>query len=330
MKISVIIPVYNSSGFINQSYRLVLQQGLDDIEIIYVDNNSDDDSVSLITQLCLKDNRVKLYHQPKQGAGPTRNLGLSKAKGTYVYLFDVDDEIYPDALKNMISILDDHPEVDAVFGKMVKSYDSIKETKKPIDESLNVFVRTPPELGLRWFGDLKTVVGPPAFLYRKDVFKKIGFYNEALRLGEDTAFDIKLGMLRKVAEYDAYVYLYRKHQLSTTQKAKQQDLMIFHTWKRYILEHLPFYFKYEVPFEYKQILFHGLFGTMGKLIFYSHGFNNRVATMKTMPNDIRPLKLPLFLWMYLWLLVLLPLRILLKIYVYWLAKGYVGYKLNYL
>ncbi|WP_242202507.1 glycosyltransferase family 2 protein [Aestuariivivens insulae] len=330
MKLSIIIPVYNNSKFIDQSYRMVIQQELDDFEIIYVDNNSVDQSVSLIEQICLKDSRVQLYHQRKQGAGASRNLGISKANGEHVYLFDVDDEIYPGVLKRMIKILDTTPEVDAVFGKMVKSHKGIANTKKPTDETLEVIVKNPPDLGIRWFGDLRTVVGPPAFLYRKAVFKKIGFYNEALRLGEDTAFDIRLGMLCKVAAYDAYVYLYRKHNLSTTQKAKKQESMIFHTWKRLVLEHLPFYVKYEPLLAYKRILFHGIFSAMGKLIFYTKGLHKRVGLVKQIHQDIVPIRLPFYITLYLWLLVLLPIKILLKVYVYWIAKPYVARKLSYL
>ena len=124
MKLSVVIPVYNGADFINKSYNSIINQNIKDFEILYVDNNSTDDSVKEIESLKEKDSRVKLLFQPKQGAAPARNMGINNASGGYVYVFDVDDEIYPKALQNMINVLDQNDGVDAVFGKMVKKLHS--------------------------------------------------------------------------------------------------------------------------------------------------------------------------------------------------------------
>ena len=122
MKISVVIPVYNGGDFIEKSYDSILNQNLSDFEIIYVDNNSKDDSVANIKKVVERDPRARLLIQPTQGAAPARNMGIKEAAGEYVYVFDVDDEIYPNALNTMISVLDDHTNVEAVFGKMVNIY----------------------------------------------------------------------------------------------------------------------------------------------------------------------------------------------------------------
>src|SRR5690606_1246980 len=202
MKLSVIIPVYNGADFIEKSYNSIINQQLADFEILYVDNNSKDNSVEKIESLIQTDARVKLLIQTKQGAAPARNKGIEKAQGDYMYLFDVDDEIYPGALKSMLEVLENHPNLDAVFGKMVKSNKGISEIIKPNDETFKTVLYDKPYWGLFWFASLKEVVGPPAFLYRASVFKKIGLYNETLRIGQDTALDIKLGMTCDIAFLD--------------------------------------------------------------------------------------------------------------------------------
>src|SRR5690606_32565515 len=174
MKLSVVIPAYNAAEFIDKSYESIINQNLIDFEIIYVDNNSTDATNKAIHQLLSRDNRVKLLLQPKQGAAAARNMGIKAAKGDYIYVFDVDDEIYPNAINTMVGVLDRYKDVDAVFGKMVKSYKGISETDKPKDESCEVIIKEKPYWGLRWFSSLKYVVGPPAFMYRASVFKKIG------------------------------------------------------------------------------------------------------------------------------------------------------------
>ena len=189
MKLSVVIPVYNGADFIEKSYHSILNQQLDHFEILYVDNNSQDASVTQINQLVALDSRVKLLKQSKQGAAAARNMGIKHAEGDYVYVFDVDDEIYPHALQKMVAVLDTYPYIDAVFGKMVKSYQGILNTVKPNDETHEVILRDTPYWGLQWFSSLKAVVGPPAFLYRKSIFDRIGFYNESIRNNEDTALE---------------------------------------------------------------------------------------------------------------------------------------------
>lgn len=328
MKVSVIIPIFNGADFVLKSYQSIINQNLIDFELIYVNNNSTDSTEDEIKTLQHKDARIHYFFQPKQGAAPARNMGIKKAKGDYVYVFDVDDEIYPNALNRMIHVLDGYPNVDAVFGKMVKSYNDILDTEKPIDETNEVILKDPPYWGIHWFSSLRHVVGPPAFLYRKKVFDKIGFYNEDLKNDEDTALDIKLGMTSNVAFLDTYVYLYFKHHNSTIQQTKKKGRMIFHTWNRYTKEHLPFYLENDVPFRFKEILFGQLFGSMGKLICHTNSFKKRKQQMNDIQNDIKPLLVPIFIKLYLTILVFLPHKPLLKFYVYYLSPWYVNKQLK--
>jgi glycosyltransferase involved in cell wall biosynthesis len=319
MKLSVIIPVYNGADFIEKSYQSIISQNLTDFEIIYVDNSSKDRSVDKIKNLVAADARVKLLVQTKQGAAPARNLGIENAKGVYVYIFDVDDEIYPNALNKMISVLEMYKDVDAVFGKMVKSYKSIYETVKPDDETDKVIFKEKPYWGVHWFSSLRNVVGPPAFLYRKKIFEKIGMYNEDLRIGQDTALDIKLGMTSKVAFLDSYVYLYFKHESSTIQQTKKNENMVFYTWTRLIKEHLPFYINNKTPIEFDEILIKQIFSSIGKLVYYTEGIQQRFSMLKKIMLDIKPLKVPFLLKSYLRLIILFPFSYILKFYLYYLV-----------
>lgn len=324
MKISVVIPVYNAEAFIKKSYNSIMHQSLTDFEIIYVDNNSADQSLQELKKIENQDHRVRVLQQTKQGAAPARNLGLQAAQGDYVYLFDVDDEIYPDALNTMIKVLDDYPKTDAVFGRMVKSKKSIPETIKPDDESLKVIFKDKPYWGIQWFRDLSTVVGPPAFLYRKKTIEALGYYNEDLKIAEDTALDIKLGMTCNVAFLDMYVYLYYKHESSILESSKKDQDQIFNLWQRLSKAHLPFYFKNDTPLEFNTILFKQLFSTMGKIVSRTKGFSNRWRKLKTINAEVAPMQLPLTLKMWLMLLAIIPNKNLLKVYVYHVSHRYVS------
>ncbi|MBT8279908.1 MAG: glycosyltransferase [Bacteroidia bacterium] len=323
MKLSVVIPVYNGADFIIKSYNSIVDQEVEDFEIIYVENNSADNSLTNIEALVEKDDRVKLLVQPKQGAAPARNMGIAEAKGDYVYVFDVDDEIYPNALNTMIKVLDDYPEMDAVFGKLVKSSKCIPETEKPSDETLEVIIKEKPYWGLEWFNDLRIVVGPPGFLYRKRVFDAIGMYDERLKNNEDTAFDVKLGMTSNVAFLDMYVYLYFKHETSTIQMAKQKMNRVYMQWPRIVKSHLEYYNENPVPLRFKAILFKQLYNAMGKILFLTEGRQARKEKKQELMEDIGHMKLPFFIKMFLNLLVLSRNQYLYKFYAYYIVPYYI-------
>lgn len=88
-KVSVVMPVYNASRFLNESINSILNQTLDDLELICVDDGSTDNSLSILNSF--KDHRIKVYSRDHQGGGNARNYGLSKITGKYLYCMDADD-----------------------------------------------------------------------------------------------------------------------------------------------------------------------------------------------------------------------------------------------
>lgn len=320
MKVSVVIPVYNGADFIQKSYQAIQNQQLTDFEIIYVDNNSTDTSSDQVRELMQLDSRVSLYFQTKQGAGPTRNLGIAHATGDYIYLLDIDDDIYPNAINTMLAVLEAHSNLEAVFGKMVKSDQSIAKTPKPSVDTFDVVMKSAPYWGLRWFSNLKYVVGPPAFLYRRTVFERIGGYNEALRVGQDTAFDIKLGMLCDIAFLDMYVYLYYKHQVSTTHIVKNTLPRAFMVWPRLVNEHLPFYLEHEVPARFKQLLFAQLYQSLGRQLLFTKGLRKRAKLREQLLSDLQAIAVPIDIRAYLVILVLFPFEPVGKVYRYVIVR----------
>lgn len=101
VKVSVIIPVYNAEKHLRQCIESVLAQTLREIEIICVDDGSDDESVSILEEYQKQDPRLMILKQDHQFAGTARNYGKSIAKGEYLVFWDADDYFDPDALKEM-------------------------------------------------------------------------------------------------------------------------------------------------------------------------------------------------------------------------------------
>jgi glycosyltransferase involved in cell wall biosynthesis len=104
MKISIIIPVYNAEHFLERCLDSVLLQTLTDIEVICIDDCSQDNSFNILQQYAQMDNRLKCFsNEINIGQGLTRNKGLDIASGEYIAFVDSDDWIEPDMYEVLYS-----------------------------------------------------------------------------------------------------------------------------------------------------------------------------------------------------------------------------------
>ena len=88
--ISVVIPTYNRATIVLKAIRSVFRQTFQDLEIIVVDDGSDDQTCQRI--LALRDARITiLRHQENKGAAAARNTGVAAAKGKYIAVLDADE-----------------------------------------------------------------------------------------------------------------------------------------------------------------------------------------------------------------------------------------------
>lgn len=101
VKVSLIIPVYNAENFLRVSINSLLNQTLADIELVCVNDGSKDDSLKILENFSKKDPRIKIIDQENQGCGAARNKALDNANGDYIYFFDPDDYLVPDALEKL-------------------------------------------------------------------------------------------------------------------------------------------------------------------------------------------------------------------------------------
>ncbi len=97
VKVSIIMPVYNTAPYLRQCLDSVLAQTLKEFELICVDDGSTDGSVEILEEYAATDNRIQILKQQNQYAGVARNNGLKVAKGEYVIFLDSDD-VFADVL----------------------------------------------------------------------------------------------------------------------------------------------------------------------------------------------------------------------------------------
>ena len=104
VKISIIIPVYNTEKFIEESLFSVLSQSIREIEIICVNDGSIDKSKEILQKIAFIQNRIILINQENKGVSSARNSALKFAIGEYLLFLDPDDMFRPEALNDLLNI----------------------------------------------------------------------------------------------------------------------------------------------------------------------------------------------------------------------------------
>lgn len=143
-KISVIVPVYNSINCLERCVRSICAQTYSEIEILLIDDGSDDGTDKLCERLAAEDVRIRTYHKKNGGASSARNVGLRIAEGEYFGFVDSDDYIEPYVYEKMMRALEE----GGYFAAQI-SRDEVDEEGKRLPD-----ICIPPEK--RWFCDSET------------------------------------------------------------------------------------------------------------------------------------------------------------------------------
>lgn len=134
--ISIIIPVYNAEEEIKDCLDSIIKENDVEFEIIAIDDGSKDNSLKILNEYAIHDNRIHVVYQENMGNSITREKGIQLAKGEFIYFVDADDKIETDTLKNISSHLSDDLDI-LVFGY---SIDYIKENySKIVSENPGTF-----------------------------------------------------------------------------------------------------------------------------------------------------------------------------------------------
>ena len=119
--VTIIIPIYNGKDYLNRCVSSVINQTYKNIEIILVDDGSNDGSGALCDEFTKKDKRIKVFHNKNFGVSYSRNFGMDMSCGQYIFFLDSDDYIDEEVIDNLI--------------KNVKNYDLIKVSHKVIQNN---------------------------------------------------------------------------------------------------------------------------------------------------------------------------------------------------
>lgn len=134
IKVSVVIPVYNTEKYIGKCLESIISQSLQEIEIICVNDGSTDGSMDILEAFSRKYQKIKVFNQKNTGASFSRNRGLRAAKGKYIYFMDCDDMLLPGALERLYGLAESNELDMLLFNVMVKYENDGLKKKYHFDE----------------------------------------------------------------------------------------------------------------------------------------------------------------------------------------------------
>ena len=122
--VSIVIPVYNTEVFLENTVESVLQQTYDNKQIILVDDGSPDNSPAICNNLAEKYNCVTTIHKENGGLSSARNAGIEKATGKYILFLDSDDTLEVCTIEDMVKIAEDKDSDAVIPNSYYKVYDN--------------------------------------------------------------------------------------------------------------------------------------------------------------------------------------------------------------
>lgn len=219
-KVSVIVPVYNSESFLRQCLESIACQSYPVLEIILIDDGSDDESLKICQEYGLADERIRILCQAHQGVSAARNRGLAAATGAYLLFVDSDDMIHPRLVEAFAEQME-KSNADLAFCNWweLESHEMGRAWSQLLEKKVASKWELAERQGVEeWiYEKLRYVLsGIGGKMIRRSIIGSLTF-DERLLSGEDTVFLYCLFCEEiRMAYLDQEWYLYRRHTESIT------------------------------------------------------------------------------------------------------------------
>jgi len=199
--VSIVLPTYNGSRYLRKSIESCLKQTYHNIEVVVVDDCSTDTTPAIVKSF--QDPRLHYHRNIKNQRLPrSLNIGFTRAKGEYLTWTSDDNEYSPEAIQEMLSVLEKNPDADFVYADYWAYYE---------DTGLKELKALPDRLDMR----RQNQVGA-CFLYTRRVYETIGDYNPYYEIVEDYDYFNRITKRFRAVHCAKPLYLYLYHSKSLT------------------------------------------------------------------------------------------------------------------
>jgi len=219
MKVSAVIPAYNSAEFIAEAITSILKQSTPVYEIIVVDDGSSDNTLAVVKGLS---GNIRYHKQDNRGPAAARNQGIKMASGDWIAFLDADDQWTPDKLKKQLATLSRYPELHLIAGDMAEiDQDNHLLTPSVLDKHqlLAVYLLEQGRPITHALSKLlhKNFIPTGTVLVRRETLLAVGLFNESIRYGEDLELWAKIAANYPMSCLPEILMLRRLHGHNATQ-----------------------------------------------------------------------------------------------------------------
>lgn len=213
MVVTVIIPVYNRAQHIRCAIASVLgQTAALPLDVLVIDDGSTDDTAQILADLAAQDPRVRVIRRENGGVTRARNTGLENLlpETEFITFLDSDDVMAPDRFTTDLQILLDDPEVGITYGDMLITFEIDRDTLSVPADAKQITL---------------TGIHLACSLYRRSLIDRIGMFDEALEMAEDTDFifrTFEIGV--KFRQTSTVCHYYLRHCGNMTDNLKENAL----------------------------------------------------------------------------------------------------------
>lgn len=214
--ISVIIPIYNVSQYLEKGLNSLLDQNYEKCELILIDDGSTDSSGEICDKFAINYSNIVVIHQENQGVGISRNNGISIAKGKYIYFFDPDDYLEGTLFLDVEQYL--YADLDLIMFGYWDVISEFKKNKKCFSEK-KLYSKEEFEKDFKNLFQSKMLYTLWNKLYRKNFLLEHNIDFSNIRTGEDVLFNFKVYEFLNnclVLKEVYYNYLYNRLDSATT------------------------------------------------------------------------------------------------------------------
>ena len=175
-RVSVLMPVYNAAQTLDEALESVLAQSFSDLEVVAVDDGSQDDSAEVLRAWARRDQRVRPVFAEHAGVVEAPNRGLSFCRGAFVARMDADDRMHPERLQKQVEQFEADPSLSAV-SCLVETFaaDGVGEGMRIYETWLNSLVAHR-DIVREIF--VESPIANPTSMLRRDEFVQMGGYHE--------------------------------------------------------------------------------------------------------------------------------------------------------
>lgn len=279
-KVSIIVPIYNTSEYLVKCVKSILGQSYQNLEIILINDGSTDNSLNICNMLASTDNRIRVINQENVGLAQTRNNGIDIATGDYICFIDSDDFIDKDMIETLLRNGEQHncdistvrAHIHLRNGKIVGYSDGPREIKefKGLENVIN------------GYSDGEISIAAWDKLYKKEALDGVRFDSDVFK--EDADFILKLCIANRsfVTDTKEFYHYVKRNSNSITSKFNTKCFQLQEWAFKY------YFILLNMGEEYKDTAEKCLFNSLTHIVkTYMRDLKRGIVTDKEYQNEIQ-------------------------------------------